>query len=424
MAKEGVLEPIPKVVTQYIARQPIFDAEQNLYAYELLYRDSTDNAFPMGTTDGQATGRLFFNALMLIGLEKLVANFPAFINFSSDALLEGFPKLLQPSNTVIEIVERADKIAEVAKRVKALKKEGYLFALDDYDGDEKWQPLLPLVNYIKLEVVEPVIKTNMEIRKLKQLYPDVKIVVERIETHQQFLQLKAAGCDLFQGFFFSRPEMLSYSNIEPSKLAVFELLRCTSNTNINFDQVQQKVSRDVGLTARVLKLANARSGNKNLVIKSISQAVTYLGEDAMRQFIRVLALGELGVDKPSELTKTGLIRAYFIASILSLGSKEIAEQGYLVGLMSVLDAILDIELDAIAKEFTLGADLSSALLSFDGVLGGALQLVKAVEEENWPLATKLLETIRPASGIDEVHNTMLSARKYADEVLASMIASG
>ncbi|MGO3300610.1 MAG: diguanylate phosphodiesterase, partial [Pseudoalteromonas sp.] len=121
MAKEGVLEPIPKVVTQYIARQPIFDAEQNLYAYELLYRDSTDNAFPMGTTDGQATGRLFFNALMLIGLEKLVANYPAFINFSSDALLEGFPKLLQPSNTVIEIVERADKIAEVAKRVKALK---------------------------------------------------------------------------------------------------------------------------------------------------------------------------------------------------------------------------------------------------------------------------------------------------------------
>lgn len=242
MVKSGILEPIPKVVTQYIARQPIFDSEQSLYAYELLYRDSTNNAFPMGTTDGQATGRLFFNALMLIGLDKLVANQPAFINLSSDALLDDFPRLLQPSNTVIEIVERANKIAEVVSRVQSLKKEGYQFALDDYDGDEKWQPLLPLVNYIKLEVAEPIIKTNMQIKKLKRLYPDVKIIVERIETHQQFLQLKNAGCDLFQGFFFSRPEMLSYSNIEPSKLAVFELLQCTSSSDINFDVVQQRVS--------------------------------------------------------------------------------------------------------------------------------------------------------------------------------------
>jgi len=423
MVKTGILEPIPSVVTQYIARQPIFNRERDLYAYELLYRDSIDNAFPIGTTDGQATGRLFFNALMLIGLEKLVASQPAFINLSSDALLEDFPKLLQPSNTVIEIVERADKIAEVTRRVKSLKKAGYQFALDDYDGDEKWQPLLPLVNYIKLEVVEPIIKTNMQIKKLKRLYPDVKIIVERIETHQQFLLLKEAGCDLFQGFFFSRPEMLSYTNVEPSKMAVFELLRCTSSRSINFDEVQQRVSRDVGLTARVLKLANARSNNQDLVIKSISQAVIYLGEDAIRQFVRVLALSELGVDKPTELTKLGLIRAHFIALLLNPGGKDIAEQGYLVGLMSVLDAILDMELDVIAKEFALGAELSSALLCFDGMLGGTLQLVKAVEDENWLLATKLLETIRPASSIEVVYNAMLSAREYGDEVMASMEAA-
>ena len=129
-------------VTQYIARQPIFNADKTLYAYELLYRESTDNVFPQGTSDGKATGRLFFNALMLMGLEKLTGFQPAFINLSTDAILDDFPKLLQPQSAVIEIVERTTSIPHVAKRIKQLKEEGYFFALDDYDGGEKWQPIL------------------------------------------------------------------------------------------------------------------------------------------------------------------------------------------------------------------------------------------------------------------------------------------
>lgn len=421
MPNRPITTSVPNMVTQYIARQPIFNADKSIYAYELLYRDSIDNVFPVGTTDGQATGRLFFNALMLIGIDKLTANQCAFINLSTDALLDDFPKLLQPNSAVIEIVERADNIEQVTKRVRALKKDGYVFALDDYDGDEKWEPLLGLVDFIKLEVENPIIKTNIQLKKLKRRFPDVKIIVERIETHEEFMILKKAGCDYFQGFFFARPEMLSYNNVEPSKLAVFDLLRCTSRPDLDFDEVHQRVAKDVGLTARILKLVNARSSNQNLVITSISQAVIYLGEDAIRQFVRVLALSELGVDKPSELTKLGLTRAHFMLLMLEPGGKEMAEQGYLVGLMSVLDAILNMELDAIAKEFCLGDDLSSALLCFNGMLGSTLKLARAVEEDNWLLAAKLLETIRPASQIDIVYNAMLAAREYGDEVLASII---
>ncbi|TMN66032.1 diguanylate phosphodiesterase [Pseudoalteromonas sp. S1727] len=421
MLSTQITADMPNLVTLYIARQPIFDADTGLYAYELLYRDSINNAFPVGTTDGQATGRLFFNALMLIGIDKLTANHRAFINLSTDALLEDFPKLLQPSSAVIEIVERADNIAKMTKRIKSLKQEGYRFALDDYDGDVKWEPLLGLVDYIKLEVEEPIIKTNMLLKKLKRRFPDVKIIVERIETHEQFTLLKSAGCDYFQGFFFARPEMLTYHNVEPSKLAVFDLLRCTSRSDLNFDEVHQRVAKDVGLTARILKLVNARSKSQNLVITSISQAVIYLGEDAIRQFVRVLALSELGVDKPSELTKLGLTRAHFMLLMLQPGGQEMSEQGYLVGLMSVLDAILNMELDVIAQEFRLGDELSSALLNFNGMLGATLKLARAVEEDNWPLAEKLLETIRPASEIEVVYNAMLSARQYGDDVLASII---
>ncbi|KTF15276.1 EAL and HDOD domain-containing protein [Pseudoalteromonas sp. H105] len=421
MANTKITKTMPTMVTQYIARQPIFDAEKGIFAYELLYRDSVNNVFPVGTSDGQATGRLFFNALMLIGLDKLTASQYAFINLSSDALLEDFPRLLQPSSAVIEIVERASSIEKVTHRVKSLKKEGYRFALDDYDGDEKWEPLLELVDYIKLEVEEPIIKTNMALKKLKRRFPNVKIIVERIETHEQFVSLKNAGCDLFQGFFFARPEMLTYQNVEPSKLVVFDLLRCTTRLDLNFDHIQQRIAKDVGLTARVLKLVNARSESKNLVITSISQAVIYLGEDAIRQFVRVLALSELGVDRPTELTKLGLIRGHFMQLMLEPGGKEMSEQGYLVGLISILDAVLNIELDVIAKEFSLGDELSGALLNFNGMLGATLHLVRAVEEENWPLAEQLLKTIRPASDITIVYNIMLSARAYGDEVLASII---
>ena len=409
------------LVTQYIARQPIFNGDKGLFAYELLYRDSIHNAFPIGTTDGQATGRLFFNALMLVGIDKLAANQCAFLNLSSEALLEDLPKLLHPESAVIEIVERTENIEQVAERVRELKKEGYIFALDDYDADEKWLPLLGLVDYIKLEVEEPIIKTSMLLKKLKRNYPEVKIIVERIETYEQFRLLNEAGCDYFQGFFFARPEMLSYGNVEPLKVAVLDLLRCTSRPDLDFNEINQRIAKDVGLTARILKLVNARSANKNLVITSIPQAVVYLGEDSIRQFIRVLALSELGADKPSELTKLGLNRAQFMQIILNPGGKAIAEQGYLVGLMSVLDAILDMELEAIAKEFRLGAELSSALLSFDGMMGNSLHLIKAVEDDNWQLASKLLETIRPASNIETVFSAMLDAREYADELLATII---
>lgn len=421
MLKNEAPENASGSVNQYIARQPIFDVDKNLFAYELLYRDSIKNAFPEGMSDGQATGRLFFNALMLIGIAKLAANECAFINLSSDALLDDIPKLLRPNSVVIEIVERADNIKTIAKRVRALKQEGYIFALDDYDGDNKWEPLLNLVDYVKLEVVAPIIKTNIQLKKLKRRFPNVKVIVERIETHEQFLQLRDAGCDYFQGFFFARPEMLSFHNIEPSKLAVLDLLRCTSSSKLDFDKIHQRVAKDVGLTARVLKLVNGRTKNQDLVITSISQAVIYLGEDAIRQFVRVLALSELGANKPAELTKLALIRACFMSKMLEPGGKSMAEQGYLVGLVSVLDAILDMELQTIAKEFCLGEELSSALLCFNGMLGNALHLTTAVEYENWSLAIKLLEVIRPAAPIDILHSAILDARQYADELLATMV---
>jgi EAL and modified HD-GYP domain-containing signal transduction protein len=410
---------ISQSITQYVARQPIFNADKGVYAYELLYRDSSNNYFPVGTSDELATSRMFFNTLMLFGVEKITANKSAFVNLSTESLLADFPKLLDPKFAVIEIVERTELIPNIVKCVEKLKKEGYRFALDDYDGDVKWQPLLALVDYIKIEINESIAQTVIRFKELKQQNPNAKVIVERIETYKQFKLLKDAGCKYFQGYFFARPEMLSASRLDPSKITVFELLISTSKVNLCFDEIQKKVARDVSITARILKLANARSGSRSLVITSISQAVVYLGEDAIRQFVRILALSELGLDKPAELTKCALIRAKLI-SLLTGVNKELSEQGYLVGLLSLLDAILDLELGLIVQELGLDEIIAQALLSNEGLLGDCLLLARAVEKNNWQEILALLTRINPDMTHDKFNHLVLESILYADDIFESI----
>ncbi|MDE3271971.1 EAL and HDOD domain-containing protein [Pseudoalteromonas sp. G4] len=407
-----------KPVTQFIARQAILDASKQIFAYELLYRDSDNNAFPVGVTDEQATGRVFFNSLILVGKDKLVANHCAFINLSDTTLLQEIPRLITPDNLVLEIVERSQNIEELLEIVKSLRKQHYKFALDDYDKDPRWEPLLPHMSYVKLELEQPIIKTTTLVKKLKRLYPKLKIVVERIETYDEFKYLQGAGVDLFQGFFFAKPEMLTHGNVEPSKLVVFDLLKSTTEPNLNFKEIESKIAKDLSLTARVLKLVNARSGLDKQEMKSISQAVVYLGEDTLRQFIRVLALSDLGIDKPSELTKFGLMRARFMSLFLAPGGIEMAEEGYLIGLMSILGAVLDMDLNTVISEFSLDSNSSGALLNYEGLLGGALKIAIAIEENNWQAAESILAEVRPATPISSIFELAEQSRTYADDVYA------
>lgn len=404
---------LTKDSAQFIARQPIFDNQKKLFAYELLYRDSEANYFPQHLTDCQATGRMFFDAILLHGLDKLTNNHTAFINLSTSALILELPNLISPNQAVIEIVERTEELEDVTHFVSDMKKQGYTFALDDYDGDEKWQVVLEQVNFIKLEVEEPLMRTILQAKKLKRKYPKTKIVVERIEDNDTFKQLADAGVDYFQGYFFSKPEMMSLQNISPTKMVVLELLKLSSQSDLDFTLVQQKVAKDLSLTARVLKLANGVCGDTQ--ISSLSQAIIYLGEDLIRQFITVLALSELGQDKPSELTKLGLVRAKFINLRLEGQDHQLLNAGYLVGLVSVLDAVLDTQMDNIVKDFKLSDVCKQGLLGSKSLIGNALNLCKAIELDDW----ELIETQLQKEGINanQLAVSYTKALFYADDIL-------
>ncbi|MEO2267945.1 HDOD domain-containing protein [Pseudoalteromonas sp. YIC-656] len=401
---------------QYVARQAIFSLDKEVVAYELLYRDSPQNCFPAGMGDSKATGRMFFDLILLQGLEKVSDGLPVFINLATDALLENLPELVPAENTVIEIVERSRSIPSLVEAIKALNDKGYRFALDDYDCDPKWEPLLSLVDFIKVEVGPDLAKTVALIQELKLKYPYTQIIVERVETHAQEQQVIAAGADFLQGYFFSKPLMLEFKNISPARQSILKLLAATLCPELDFKEISRFLGLDVSLTARVLKMANSAKTSQ-ISISSLEQAVTYLGEDAIRRFIRILALGELGTDKPTELTKLGLMRAQLIANLISPAGKEMTEQGYLLGLLSVLDAVLDVPIETLVQEFSLGGELSSALLDANGMLGQALGVAYACELCQWQLAEEILQTIRPASDAQVLYRSLNQARTYCDEMM-------
>ncbi|MBE0364433.1 hypothetical protein PULV_a2767 [Pseudoalteromonas ulvae UL12] len=409
-------EHSPAIDQQFIARQAIFSADRQTYAYELLYRDSASNFFPSHLTDDQATGRMFFDALLLHGIDKLTNNHRAFINLSTSGLILELPHLVSPKQAVIEIVERTDEVEKVCGYVEQMRNKGYIFALDDYDGDKKWQPLLSQVNYIKLEVEVPLMRTLLQVKRLKREYPHAKIVVERIEDYQTFTELVNVGVDLYQGYFFAKPEMMNLKNITPLKLVVIDLMKLVLRDSLDFSEVQSKVAKDISLSARVLKMANGACKSAKSSISSLSQAIIYLGEDLIRQFITVLALSELGQDKPSELTKLGLTRARFIADMLEEHGDEVMSTGYLVGLVSVLDAILDKSIAEICEEFLLSEECRSALSDHNGPIGKMLMLAKAIEVDDHELMIAAFLPQKPS--FRHIGKTYVSALLYADDTLS------
>ena len=367
---------------KFVARQAIMDRKQNVFAYELLYRNSNDNFFPTEINDHVATARVFFDSLLFFGIENLADNKKLFINLSSSSILHSLPNLIKPDNLVFEIIERMDRLDDVLESVNHLMNSQYVFALDDYDGDPKWDDLLDKVQYIKIELDKNILYTLKRVRELKARFPDKYIVVERIEDYHSYDLLHKAGADFFQGYYFMKPKLINFKNINPSQLTAIDLLKITLKKPLDFNALIHKIEKDVGLVSGLLRLSNIRCKANNKKISSISQAVVYLGEDAIKQFVLVLSLGDLGEGKPSELLKIGLIRAKFIELLLSK-NKTLSEMGYLLGVISILPALIDVDMNFIFEKFSISPHLQEALQNQSGDLGHHLALCFNIESSDF-----------------------------------------
>ncbi len=369
----------------FLARQPILDQDQSVAGYELLYPRVDTDATPEGS-DAREGARLALNALSEIGLEHLVGQSRAWINVTPEFLSLDLARSFPPEQVVLEL--RAATFADqpMLDGLRELRDAGYMLALDQFVYAPELEPLLKTVDIVKLDMRE---LGALELaRHAFELRPyGVTLVAKKIETIEDYQRAMAAGADLFQGYFFCRPHLLSGRAIAPSRLALLQLAAALQDPKIQLVDLERLISADVALSYRLLKYINSAYFNLRGRISSIKQAVALLGIEPLRRWSTLNVFAEIG-DKPRELFVTALIRARFCQQAGSPRYGAAAEL-FTLGLFSVLDALTDTSMFVALRDVPLTPLMRDALTDHAGA-GLLLDCVNAIESCEFDRANELL----------------------------------
>lgn len=363
-----------------IARQPIFDSNLKIYGYELLFRGISMGASPEFDPE-EATSSVLVNGLFVIGLEELTKGKPAFVNFSRKMLINDVMTFLPNKDIAIEILETVEPDEECLLACTKLKEAGYKIVLDDFVYHPKFDPFIAIADIIKVDfLLSSAAECEILPRRFKNR-TDLIFLAEKVETHDQYIQGKKWGYSLFQGYFFCKPVVLNTRDIQGNKLLYFELLKKLSNPLVSFDQLEHIIQKDVALSYKVLKYINSAALGIRTKINSVKQALVMLGRKNMEKFITLVLLKGLSEDKPSELITTSLIRGRFAELAAShLDLKEQTSTAFLVGMFSLVEALLDQPMDKILNDLSLSDDISAALCRNPSILTSILEMVIAYEQ--------------------------------------------
>ncbi len=400
-----------QAVFSYAARQPIVNSSHQVVAFELLYRNGEDNVFPNVAPD-VATQNLYVEQLLL-GQGRILDNHLGFVNFEIETLKKRMPLDFPPNQYVIEIVETCRPNTELLDIVRELKASGLKIALDDFIPDPQWQEFYQLVDYIKLDIRALSLDKCQEIITSLCDY-NIVFLAEKVETQAEFEQTKKMGFRLFQGYYFQKPEMIKHRKVDHSVNSSLRLCQAVAQHDLDIDVIESIISSDATLSFKLLNFVNS-SAAVSSKIRSFRQAIIYLGTDRLRKFASYTALNSLAQNKPPVLLKYSLYRAKLFQCLLAKDSDE-AQMGYLCGLLSLMDAILDNEMSKILEPLQIDAEVSRALIEKKGRLGLLIRLVEAREHNFWPQAAKIAHHLK----LTERHiiECDIEASLWLDEIFA------
>lgn len=360
-----------------MARQPIIDTSYRIQGYELLFRDA--HLSPTDISGDKSTSRLIDRLLTTFTLEEITDNSRAFINFTRFWLLN--PPSLSPDNTVIEILETVPLDDAVLASIADLKKQGFTLALDDVIDTERLSPLLKLVDIVKVDVLH--LSPNEIEQIIQQLKPyDITLLAEKIEDHEVFHFCKSLGFSLFQGFFFSKPQLLSGKELNASALAVMNLIAQLQDPNCKIDDIEQIIKQDPTLSIKLLKWVNSPLYRRRKEIESIKQAILQLGLDRVRNFVTLLSLSDLQ-EKPSILCQMALTRASMCEWLAKHHLNVPSASYFLGGLLSLIDAFFDQPKADVLEKLPIDTKLKSAILNYEGLLGQTILAVSYYQQALW-----------------------------------------
>lgn len=363
-----------------IGRQPIFDRNMNVYAYELLYRSDTNNQAVFKDGD-QATLQVILNSLIELGLDNIVGQAKAFINLTRNFLVGKYPIRLPSNRVVIEILEDVTSDPQLLAAVQDLFKAGYTIALDDVIDAERVDPFQGISSIVKFDL------PKIDLLELPEIVNTVKrngfrILAEKVETQADYNLCRRLGFDYYQGYFLCKPNIMQGKKMDSSRLVIMQSISILQNEKTNFSDLEKIISRDVGLSFKLLRLTNSGYYSFSTKVTSLRQAISLIGLETMREWMSLLLMSSLQ-DKPPELTNIALQRAHMAESLAQLYRQPQPEVFFLVGLFSVLDALMDQPMTQIVAELNLSETITGALLRHEGLAGFVLKAIKAYEKGDW-----------------------------------------
>ena len=369
----------------YLARHPIFDRVDVVVGYELLYRSGNGHNRACVVDDVEATMDVIYRSVVELGLDTAVNAVPAWLNVTPEVLRRQAHQVFTPDSVVLEILESVMPDPDVLALLDEIAAQGYTIALDDFTVGSGRDELVPHARVVKLEL-PAIAPEDLQDQVAAVHAKGAMALVEKIETHEQHARARDAGADLFQGYFFTKPQILATRSASPSTPALLALLAKVNDPEVDIDELSRLVATDVALASKVIHSANSGFAGLRHRVDSVRQAVMLIGLYRMRQLVTLLVLGR-ATNKPAELFRQALIRAEMAAGLVDLGFEGVhgavnRESAFTAGLLSTVDAFTDLPLPDVVQYLGLGDELRHALVDREGALGRVLATTLAYEDDD------------------------------------------
>jgi EAL and modified HD-GYP domain-containing signal transduction protein len=394
----------------YVARQPILSSNEQVFGYELLFRDGIEDYFRH--TDADIASRSTLDTSILMGLDVLCDGRRAFMNCTRETLLKDYVTLLPAARVVVEILESVPVDDLVKAACIRLKEAGYAIALDDFIADDPRSALVPYADIIKVDLKGT--SPDEQVAMVKRYASfRCRMLAEKVETRKEFSACKQAGFSYFQGYFFRRPEVLQAREIPKNQVNYLRLLQAISQNEIDVNEIEAIIKAEASLCYRLLRYLNSAAFGFSNEIHSVRHGLSILGEREVRRWVRLVATLGAGQNKSSDLVLSALVRARYCELLgpkIPHGESDL----FLVGLFSLMDAILELPMGIVLEGISLDHETRAVLLGQESKLDPIYRLMLAQEKADWSVLTELCLYLKLTEG--EVTECHWKAMQWAREM--------
>ena len=405
----------------FVARQPIFDARQNVVGYELLYRADGSSDAASGTSAVAMSSSVIVDGVLGLGLNNLVEGKTAFINLSEEMILDGAAELLDPHQVIIELLETVNPTGPLIDACRGLTEKGYRLALDDFVYNKAFEPLLELAEVVKVDVIQS--SGDME-HTLERLRPfGVKLLAEKVENKEVHDRCVAQGFEFFQGFHYFRPETLTKKDLSSQTVAVIRLMNLLQDPRVMDGTIEEAFKSGPGLTYKLLRIVNSASlGSRG--VESIPHAMRLLGRDPLYRWLCLLMMtvGAGGGEMLSEMVKAALVRGHMCEAVSEVvrtpGNRDLPAGGsmFLIGLFSDIEMLLGVLVEEILDDINVSSTVRAAILDREGPGGIILAAVEAYTDADWERAN--IEIGRLGADLHALFDIYAASIRWAGERMA------